>query len=310
MPGFVLTRFCLALIVALGLAGCQSSEERAEEHYQNALILIEQGDFDRAGVEFRNVFQNNGQHRDARARYAQLLRDTGDMQGSYSQYLRLAEQYPDDAPARISLAQMAIDGQSWEEARRHGERAIELAPDDPAVPVIALNLAYSAAIEAEDEPTRRQVADEARALLQDDPDNLLVRRILVNSALRDGDLDIALAEVDATLAIDPDNRQLFNTKLAILAQFERVDEVEALLRDMIARFPEDAELPGTLLRFLVARGETDAARAVLQEIAETAEDPDAAPQCTERAGPACLAVERVGGGPGGNRQNPCGSGRS
>jgi hypothetical protein len=37
---------------------------------------------------------------------------------------------------------------------------------------------------------------------------------------------------------------------------------------MIARFPDDTELPATLLRFLVARGEIDEARAFLRETAE------------------------------------------
>jgi len=274
MPRPVLFRLCLILGLVLGLAACQSSEDRAEEHYQNALRLIEEGDFDRASVEFRNVLQNDGRHREARSRFAQMLRDTGDLQGSYSQYLRLAEQYPDDAPARIALAQMAIDGQSWDEAQRHGERAINLAPEDPAIPVIELNLAYAAAVEDQDEPARREVADQARAMLQDTPDEVLLRRILIDSALRDGDLETALAEVEATLAIDPDSRPLYDTKLAILAQFERSDEVEVLLRDMIARFPEDAELQGTLLRFYVARGETDAAGDFLREVVETTEDPE------------------------------------
>ena len=170
MPRSVLLRICLLFGLALGLAACQSSEDRAEEHYQNALRLIEEGDVDRAIVEFRNVFQNDGLHREARTRYAQLLRETGNVRGAFSQYLRLAEQYPDDVPARIALALMALEGQNWEEARRHGERAIELAPEDPAIPVIALNLAYADAIEAEDEPTRRQVADDARARLQEEPE--------------------------------------------------------------------------------------------------------------------------------------------
>lgn len=274
MTRSVSLRILLVLGLVFGLAACQSSEERAEEHYQNALRLIEEGDFDRAAVEFRNVFQNDGQHREARARFAQMLRDTGDVQGAYSQYLRLAEQYPDDAAARVALAQMAIRGQNWAEARRHGERAIDLAPDDPATPVISLNLSYATAIEDEDEPARRQLADEVRALLEENPENLLLRSISIDSALRDGDLERALAEVDTALAQDPDGRRLHNTRLALLAQLERAEELEQQLRDMIARFPDDTELQGSLLRFLVARGEQDAARDFLREIADTAEDPE------------------------------------
>jgi tetratricopeptide (TPR) repeat protein len=260
--------------ISLALAACQSSEERAEEHYQNALRLIEEGDFDRASVEFRNVFENDGQHREARIRFAEMLRETGDLRRAYSQYLRVAEQYPDDAQTRVALAEMAIASQNWQEARRHGERAVELVPDDPAVPIIALNLAYTDAVEQEDETARRQVADEAAALLEARPDNLLLRTVLLDSALRDGALDRALTEIDAALELTPDDRRLHDARLAVLAQLERAEEVETQLRDMIARFPQDPELSGTLLRFLVARGEQDKARDFLREVAETSENPE------------------------------------
>jgi hypothetical protein len=74
------------------LAACQDSEAEAERHFQNAMALMEEGDTARAAVEFRNVFQNNGLHVEARANFAAMLRREGDTEGSYSQYLRLAEQ--------------------------------------------------------------------------------------------------------------------------------------------------------------------------------------------------------------------------
>jgi tetratricopeptide (TPR) repeat protein len=270
----VLSRVVLVIGLSVVLAACQSPEERAEEHYQNALRLVESGDFDRAVVEFRNVFENDGQHREARARFAEMLRDRGDLRRAYSQYLRLVEQYPDDLPALIALAEMAIAEQNWDEARRHGERAIELAPDDPRIEIISLNLDYARAIEEDDEPARRDVAEASRALLEADPDNLLLRAISIDSALRGNELERALDEVDAALAQAPDDRRLHDTRLAILAQLERADELERHLRDMIDRFPGDEELAGSLLRFLIARGNADAARDFLQETAETTEDPE------------------------------------
>ena len=68
----------LALFCGLSLlAVCNSSEERAEKHFQTALEHIGNGDVDRAIVEFRNVFKLDGQHREARLTYARLQRDRG-----------------------------------------------------------------------------------------------------------------------------------------------------------------------------------------------------------------------------------------
>ncbi len=262
----------LAILLIGVLAACQSSEDRAEEHYQNALRLIEEGDLDRASVEFRNVFENNGQHREARSAYAELLRDIDDIQGSYGQYLRLVEQYPDDLEGRVALTQMAIDLQQWDEARRHGREAIEIAPDQLDVRIIAANLDYAQAVEDEDEPARRAAFDSATGLLDEAPDNLSLRRILVDGALRDGDQEEALAQVEIALQIAPDLRQLYNSKLSLLAMMERDSEIEELLHEMVERFPGDDDLTATLLRFFISRGDVEAARTFLTDTVETTED--------------------------------------
>src|SRR6056297_71670 len=83
------------------LAACQDTEERAEAHYQNALALLHEGDTVRAALEFRNVFDLNGLHLEARERYAAMLRETGDFERAYSQYLRLVEQDAGHVEGRI-----------------------------------------------------------------------------------------------------------------------------------------------------------------------------------------------------------------
>ena len=110
------------LLASLTLAACDTAEERAEEHYQSALSLVEAGDVDRAAVEFRNVFSLNGQHRDARMAYANMMEAEGDFREAFSHYLLVAEQYPNDAEARLELAQLAIRFGDWDEVRRHGLR--------------------------------------------------------------------------------------------------------------------------------------------------------------------------------------------
>jgi tetratricopeptide (TPR) repeat protein len=264
----------MGFMMAATLAACQDSAEQAETHYQNALAFLAQGDTARASVEFRNVFANDGFHRDARAGFAAMLRDQGDLQQSYSQYLRLVEQYPDDLEGRTALAEMAIEFQNWAEARRHGARVTELAPDAPASRIIALNLAYADAIEAEDPEARRAAADAAREALAETPDNLLLQRLLIDDLIREGDFAGALSQLDSLQQARPGNREILDTRLMLLAQLERAEEVDALLREMIVLFPEDEQLPGMFLRFLLSRGETEEAQNVLRQLAETAATPE------------------------------------
>ena len=273
MPAPLFSKLTLVLACVVTLAACQSSEERAEEHYQSALALISEGDVDRALVELRNVFDLNGSHREARTLYADTLVEQGQDREAYGQYLRLAEQFPDDLNARLNLSRIAMSVRDWEELRRHGSVAMELAPDAPEVQVISATLDYASAIEDEDAPARREVLRRAAALSEEQPEDLQLRRILVDGALRDNDLEAALTEVRAAQEIAPDDRSLYDTEVPLLAQLGRPEELEAALRDMIDRFPGDETIVSNLVRFYLSRDELDEAEAFLRDRAAQA-DPE------------------------------------
>ena len=145
------------------LAACESPEEKAEAFYQSGLELLAAGDPDRAAVEFRNVFDYDEDHQDARRQLAEVLRAKGDLSGAFAQYLRLTEQYPDLADARLALAEMAIGGQQWEEAERHGRRALELDPTAAGADSVRVSLDFRQASIDEDTQAQGKLALEARA---------------------------------------------------------------------------------------------------------------------------------------------------
>ena len=74
-------RLCIPLLAALALvlAACESPEDKAERFYQSGMQLLEAGDTERALVEFRNVFQYNGFHKEARRVYADTVLARGDV---------------------------------------------------------------------------------------------------------------------------------------------------------------------------------------------------------------------------------------
>ena len=276
-------RLALPLVLILTLAACKTSEERAEEHYQTALSLLAEGDLARATVEFRNVFELNGLHIEARRSFAEALRANGDQSQAYGQFLRLAEQLPDDVGARLALAEMAIESQTWPQLQVHGPRLLELVPaemrageEGRRIDIVAVTRDYAKALEDEAAPARRAAAARAAELLEAAPGNLGLYRVLVDNALRDGERDAALAFVDRALTVAPDNRDLHNTRLGLLAQAEDAAAVRAQIETMIERFPEDRELVGALLRFHVSQGDTAAAEAFLRQRVQTAATPEEA----------------------------------
>lgn len=262
----------LALTVSLVLAGCKSAEERAEEHYQSGIALLEQGDVDRAIVELRNVFQLNGSHKEARRLLAMTLIDQDNMRGAYGQLLRLVEQYPDDLEARILLGEIAFEQNNWEEVERHGALAQKTAPEDARVKALSLARQYRAAALEDNDPDRRKVARQAETAQADLPDNVILRNLMIDAALREGDYDKALSDIDWMLERRPDSELYWGQRLNVLVQQGNIDGLEAQLLDLITRFPENDDYKRDLIRLFLARNAPEKAEEYLRDrVAQTGE---------------------------------------
>ncbi len=267
-------RTATALVLVATLAACESSEDRAEKYFQSGLSLLEEGDVERALIEFRNVFNLNGSHREARQTYARIVREQGQLREATGQYLRLVEQYPDDLIGRVALSEMAFARQDWDEFDRHTNAAVELAPDDPSVQVLAVARDYRQAAVDEDGPARDAAFDRVLALSEAQPENPILLQLEIDGHVRNTALSDALDAIERALVLTPDNRQLYNSRISLLAQLQDYDALEAELRDMVTRFPEDDTVKQTLIRFYMSRQEQDKAEAFLREISDPdAEDP-------------------------------------
>lgn len=266
----------IAICIGLALSACDSSETRAEKHFQAALVLIDAGDVDRAIVEFRNVFELNGRHKEARRVYANLQRGRGNLEEAYGQYMRLVEQYPDDLDGRLALVEMALETGNRAEVERHGAAAAALAPDDPRVRAVSATLAYQTALEARDPAAQTATRKTAEALVLAEPTLILARRIVIRDLLRTSDWQAALVQTNAGLAANPDARDLYTVRLGLLQQLGNTAGVEAQLKDLLARYPDDANMHQALVRWYVDQGNLDAAEAHLRALIDpNADTPDA-----------------------------------
>jgi predicted Zn-dependent protease len=255
------------LLAAFALAGCESSEERAERHFRSAVALLEAGDFSRAEVEFRNVFRLNGFHREARQTYADALAARGDTAQAYGQYLRLVEQYPDDGPARLALAEIAIDRGDWEEATRHGRAAREALPDDPAARAVSYALDYREAVVARSVTGRDLAGSRMIDLLAEQPDNRIARRIVIDYHLAREDAAAARAEVERALAAEPLSFDYNALMLRLLVEAGDAAGTGAHLRLMVDRFPDRAEVRSALVAWYMSQQDLAGAEGFLRELA-------------------------------------------
>lgn len=267
-PRRLLLSTAMALTLGLTLAGCKTSAEKADEYYQSGLELLEQGDVDRAMVQFRNVFDVEGTHYEARKALAETLvaQDRGG--DAYGQYLRLAEQYPDDLDTRVALARMAFRAKNWDEFLRHATRAVELSPDSPEVQALDLARRYQEAREDDEQLTA--IATEAAELSKSRPDDVVLLDILLDRAGREDDMTKAKPLIDALIELQPDNPVRYRQRLAYLVQQQDMAAIEAHLLQTIEVFPEDDQAKADLLRFYMSQGQPEKAEGYLRDLAEDA----------------------------------------
>ncbi|WP_306114898.1 MULTISPECIES: tetratricopeptide repeat protein [unclassified Roseovarius] len=266
----------LLLTAFVALAACESSEERAERHFQTGMALLEEGDVSRALVEFRNVFKLNPQHKEARLAAARAHLANGNRGRAYTQFTRVAEQYPDNIEARTELAEMAITGSDWDEAKRHVEAAYELAPDDPRVKVVNTALQYAQAITDENFDKADKIAMDAFQALEKNPDNFIARRIVVDFLIRNERYEEVIPVLDVGLEQQPQNYDLHSTKVSVQANSGQMEALGDTLRTMVETFPEDEPARQLLMGWYVNQGDNDGAEAFLRELANRPDADDEA----------------------------------
>lgn len=265
-------RLGLAILLSAGLsfaAACDTSEERAESHYQSGLALLEEGDVERALIEFRNVFELNSTHEGARAAYARTLRDRGHVKDAYGEYLRLVEQYPENLEGQRALADIAASTQNWSDAERHVAKALELAPDDIKMLSIANAVDYFNAVQGRENDAQKAAIVKAQALIEEDESLRNARNVLIDSLLRKQDWYAALDAIDDGLAAEPDHKELYRIRLGILQQIGDLDGIDSQLRDLMDRFPQERDVyKQTLVRFLINQEKLDEAEAFIRSESE------------------------------------------
>ena len=259
----LLTGAGFALALSL-LAACQSSEEKAEDHFRSGMALIEAGDIDRALVEFRNVFQLNGQHREARQEYARIQRERGNMRDAYGQYLRLVEQYPDDITGNLALAEMAMQNGSWDEAGLYARRSVTAEPENPLAQSLALIIDYRQALQARDTEKSETLLDQGLTLLEAQPQLTMLRQFVIDEHLRQEKAETALALADDGLALTPEVEAFQTLRLAALQALGRNEEITAQLQSMVAADPGNAETSNMLIMWYMSQGDAAAAEEVLR----------------------------------------------
>ncbi|MEL7026301.1 MAG: tetratricopeptide repeat protein, partial [Pseudomonadota bacterium] len=196
-------------------------------------------------------------------------RDPGSrLRQAAGQYLRLVEQYPNNLSGRVALAEISAFVQAWDEAERHGRAAQELDSEDVRVKAVGAVLDYRQALFDQDSVARENLIETAEALIEERPNNVSLRHILVDGYNWREDYEASLEQLDASIAQQPNYKPLYFSKLSVLGNIGDTVLIEDHLRAMAERFPDDEDINATMIRFLLSTGDNEKAEAFFRSIAD------------------------------------------
>lgn len=242
------------------LAACDTAEERAEAHFQRGIELVEQGEPSKAQLEFRNALKLDQTHLQARYEFAKILRADQNIRGSLQQYLAVVELDGNFLPARLELGEIFLLANRPEDAARHIEAALKIAPENIRA------RAMQATVDFKNGDVDRAL-ERAGAVLAEDPENVTARLVNVAYMMDRGELREALIEVDKGLALMPEDLSLNVVKLGIAEQLGDPEPVGQQLKILVRMFPDTNQFRSSLVAWLMARNETEEAEEQLRALA-------------------------------------------
>lgn len=257
-----------ATVLALGLAGllaCSSPEERATQYYQKGMALLEQGDLARARIELQNALQIRPAMTEAWYALALIAERQGQWDKVYGLLNKVLDRDPKHLRAQVKLGRLLLGAGQLDRALSASASALEQAPKDAE----ALGLRAAVLYALED---RDGALEQARATLAIAPDNIDALVVLATERLAAGDAQAAIGYLDRGLRANERNIALQLIKVQAFESLAQNDSAEAVLRRLIALYPQTRQLRHALAQFYLDHQRVDAAEAEYRAIA--AEHPD------------------------------------
>ena len=248
------------LMVALQVTGCSSSEQRAQNYYEDGAKLVAQHKYFQAAVEFRNAIRLKKDMLPAWRGLAQVEEFTHQWTELVGALRSIVNLDPKDVDAKLKLARLMLYGGAT-------DQALKLVNSfDPTEDANAKVLALKAAVFLKLKDNTSAVSN-AQAALKIDPNNVDATVVLAASALDGGDPKAALQILNSAPGVSDKDLGIQFFKIKIFEQLGDLPQIEALLQKLVELYPDQTAFRKQLVKFYIDQHRTEDAEKQLRAIA-------------------------------------------
>lgn len=253
---------CLAFLIVVG---CESPEEKVQSHYEDGLELFEEGNYVKAGLEYRNALQINGQYVPALYGMSLVEEKQGNLQGVRGFLIRVLDLDTKHLEANIRLGRLMLLGGRLDKALEYSDTAMDL--DGANAGSLALKSAVLYKLD-----DKEGAVSAAKKALEADPGNNDAISVLAAERIAAGEVKEAIAYLDQGLALDEKNVTLQLIKIQALDSIQENDDAVNVLQQLIEFYPEQKGFKTALVRLYIRHDRLEEAERTVRAIAEELPD--------------------------------------
>lgn len=244
--GFFLNSVVVSAVALSALVACTPPEQKAKGYYESGQKYLDQKDYVKAALEFRNALKVKQDYPDAWFGMAQVEESDKNWNLVAGNLKKVLELDPKYNKARLALARLLMLGGNFEEALRNVNTALELDPKDASVHAMKAAILLKLAKTPE-------AIQEANNALTIDPSSADALMVLAAERLNANDNPAVQSLIDKGLKVSPKSVGLQLFALNYYQKIANVTAQEATLRSIVAIEPNLPNYQKALVTFLMSQ---------------------------------------------------------
>lgn len=239
----ILKRTVLAALLIGVISGCGSAEESSAKFIESGKELMEQGDFEKARLEFRNALQINPLEAEGYYQLALIDEKNQNWKGMYANLSTVESLDPNNVNAIVKLGQIQLLSGRLDEAMERSEKALTLEPEN----IEAILLQATIYIKQENFAEAEKQINQALSIDNTSMEALSAQIMLYKETEK---YDLALSAADEALAVHPESLPVKMIKLSIYEAQKDFKAMESMLRSLAEEMPDESWIAISLTKIL------------------------------------------------------------